>query len=74
MKFQSAFAFMAITRATHGISRSGPEYEFPGWDVVESTGITMTLDTSGRDGADLSIQWADRFDERHSIQFEDGDR
>ena len=62
MKFQSAFAFLAITSATQGISRSGPEYEFPGWDVIGSTGETHTFEFKG---SDLSVSWSDFFNERH---------
>ena len=71
MKFQSAFALMAIAGAANAFSRSGPDYQFPGFDVVESTGETYTYSTSGRHSTDLSISWADGFGERHSIQFED---
>ena len=51
------------------IRRSGPVYDFPGWDVVEKTGEPFTLDTSGREGADFSISWFDGLAERHSVQF-----
>ena len=51
------------------IRRSGPVYDFPGWEVVEKTGEPFTLDTSGREGADFSISWFDGLAERHSVQF-----